>query len=387
MGIVTPLFADTDSDKKIIGLLLQIIDPEISLFPLVSSWPTETKTAETLIIRAEGDSVLFLNELRHKKNTAMVLKVSVTKTNIPAVRAVRGYSGIFEGTDYRGVPVLSYLSKIEGSNWFMVTKVDIDEALAPLQNSYTIIILTVLFFIFLSGITIAYLWKKQESSYFEEKYALQKSAEESAKKSLKEKEVLLKELNHRTKNNMQIISSLISLKASSLEDENHILSLTELQFKILAISLVHEKLQLSENLSVIDLKDYLSELILIIIKGFSDNQNKIELKLQLDNVDVNIDTAISCGLIINELISNSIKYAFPGGARGIIKVDLQEKDDQLVELRVADNGISYKEDALENTLGLKLFRNIAEGQLMAKVDVDKSEGVEYTILSGNQLNN
>lgn len=378
-GFVTPLILETDTAKKIIALVLLVIDPDKTLFPLILSWPTQTKTAETLICRIDGDSVLFLNELRHKKNTALKLRVSLNDTLVPAVRAVRGYKGIFEGSDYRGVPVLSHLSKIDGSNWFMVTKMDTEEVLDPLYRSSLLILALVIIFISTSGITIAFFWKKQESKYFEEKYALQKSAEESAIRALNEKGVLLRELNHRTKNNMQIISSLIGLKASSLQNETHIAALNEIKYKIHAISLVHEKLQQSEDLSIINLKEYLSDLAFIISKGLSDDQEKIEMILLMEDINVNIDTAISCGLIANELISNAIKYAFPNNEKGFIKLELKQRPDGKILLRISDNGVGFKEDSFEDKLGLKLCMTIAEDQLTANVDINKTEGVCYSI--------
>lgn len=382
IGVITPLILKRGRDEKIIGFLLQIVNPKNSLYPLIKSWPTDARTAETLLIRVEGDSILYLTELLHKRNTEMNFKVSINKTEVPAVRAVKGYIGIFDGIDYRNIPVLAYVSNIQGSNWFMVTKVDYDEAMVPLDNYFLLLSSHVFVFILLSGIIIAYFWKKQQLLNIAEKYALQKIAEETAKKSLSEKEILLRELNHRTKNNMQIISSLISLKTSTFHDKERINALLEVKSKIMTIALVHEKLQHSANLSIINLKEYLTDLIYMIARSFTETSQNIKLQLELEEVKANIDTALACGLITNELISNSLKYAFPDNRIGFIKVVLKEINKNIL-YHIEDNGIGYKENDTEESLGLKLFRNIAEGQLGADIEENTDNGVSYRLTFKN----
>ena len=128
--IIVPLFLTNDrlsNNRELVGVLVLGLEPATFLYPLIQIWPTLSKTAETLILRKEGDNVLILNELRHQKNTALNLRIPLFRTDLPSVQAVLGKRGIFEGKDYRGVRVLSSIAVIPGTNWLMVTKVDKDE--------------------------------------------------------------------------------------------------------------------------------------------------------------------------------------------------------------------------------------------------------------------
>ena len=113
--VIAPL---VNSKGKIIAEVVLRVDPENYLYPLIQTWPSPSQTSETLLLRKEKDNVLFLNELRHIKNTALKLKIPLTKKDVPAVVAVEGYTGEFEGIDYRGAEVLAYLSSVPGTNWF-----------------------------------------------------------------------------------------------------------------------------------------------------------------------------------------------------------------------------------------------------------------------------
>jgi PAS domain S-box-containing protein len=122
------------SSSEPIGALLLKIDPERFLYPLIQSWPTPSRSAETLLVRREGNDVVYLNELRHRKGTAIKLRLPIARTELPAVRGALGYAGTFEGVDYRGVPVVAVTRGVPGSPWFVVAKVDREEVLAPLRQ-------------------------------------------------------------------------------------------------------------------------------------------------------------------------------------------------------------------------------------------------------------
>jgi len=209
-----------------------------------------------------------------------------------------------------------------------------------------------------------------------------KLAEEKIKSALKEKEVLIRELYHRTKNNMQVIYSLLGLKGATVEDEHTRTILEDMGNRIQTIALVHQKLYQSKNLSRIDLKEYITDLTKLIMESYSSSEKNVKLSLDLESATVLIDTAIPCGLIINELISNSFKHAFPNGRKGEIKVHLSRHEQDVIELRISDNGIGIPESVnlLDgDTLGIQLFRNIAEEQLNGEVHFNYKDGVSYTI--------
>jgi PAS domain S-box-containing protein len=208
-----------------------------------------------------------------------------------------------------------------------------------------------------------------------------KKVEETIKSSLREKEVLLRELYHRTKNNMQVISSLLGLKAADVNDEKTTSILEDMKTRIQAIALVHQKLYQSQNLSRVNIRDYVTDLINLLKASHLVDNKRISFKCELDDINVLIDTAVPCGLIINELITNSIKYAFPGKNKGVISVIFKRIEGDLIELSVSDNGIGLDGSNPEENynLGLKLFHIIAEDQLQAETELDTSKGLSWTI--------
>jgi len=147
-----------DNNHLPIAVLIFRVDPEKYLYPLVRSWPMPGKTSETLLVRKDGNDVLFLNELRMQKNTALKLRIPLTHTGIPAVKAVLGYRGTFEGDDYRNVPVVSYIGPIPDTPWFMVAKVDKSEIYAELK--YRAVVITIFTFVLIvfviTGISLIY---------------------------------------------------------------------------------------------------------------------------------------------------------------------------------------------------------------------------------------
>jgi PAS domain S-box-containing protein len=209
-----------------------------------------------------------------------------------------------------------------------------------------------------------------------------KQSEEKLKAALKDKEVLLRELYHRTKNNMQVVSSLLGLKGETVVENETKEMLMDIGNRIQAIALVHEKLYQSKNLSWIDLKDYITDLATLLLQSYNSKERKIKLTFELESRNVLIDTAIPCGQIIIELISNSLKHAFPNGGGGEITIGLSSIEKDLIELRVSDNGIGipdYSELTDGKTLGIPLFRNIVEGQLQGDISYNMENGVSWTV--------
>jgi len=152
---------------KRIGALILRVDPAKFFYPLIQNWPTPSRTAETLIIRQEGDSVLFLNNVRHRENTAMKMKEPLTNTKLPAVMAVTGKIGTVEGEDYRGKPVLAALRKISGTSWYMVSKIDTDEVYAPIKKLFRIVALLALLLAGVAAGAVGIIWYRRRNQYLE----------------------------------------------------------------------------------------------------------------------------------------------------------------------------------------------------------------------------
>lgn len=209
-----------------------------------------------------------------------------------------------------------------------------------------------------------------------------KQAEERAVTSLREKEILLREIYHRTKNNMQVICALIDLQSEYSKDEQVLKLFKATEVRIKAMALAHEKLYQSKNLSRINLKSYIEDLSERTFKAYQMDREKISLKIIADDVSLSIDQAVPFGLVINEIISNSLKHAFPDNSEGEVKIKLCSTDNGEIELRVADNGIGMPKDfdiSNTNTLGLQIITNLVRNQLKGKVDVGPENGVEYLI--------
>ena len=209
-----------------------------------------------------------------------------------------------------------------------------------------------------------------------------KLAEDKIKASLREKETLLKEIHHRVKNNMQIVCSLLNHQAQYIKDKNVIDIFTESQNRIMSMSLVHEKLYQSKDLAKIDFSDYLNELVANLIQSYVENSGKISLNMNIENIQLDIDLAIPCGLIANELVTNSIKYAFPAGRKGKIKIVFRKTDEDMLELLIGDDGIGFPLDMdfrKTGSLGLHLVTILAEHQLHGEIHLNRNEGVEFLI--------
>ena len=194
-----------------------------------------------------------------------------------------------------------------------------------------------------------------------------RAARETASEStaeLSEKEALLKEVHHRVKNNLQIISSLLSLQASASSDPEAVTALKESEARVRSMALVHEKLYQSHDLSNIDLGDYLADVAGNIVRSFDRTGDTITLEVDAAPLIIDADKAVSCGLIANELISNAVKHAFPGGRRGTIGIELSESADGEATFIVHDDGVGMPADtdwAHTDSLGLQLVPQLARG--------------------------
>jgi len=200
--------------------------------------------------------------------------------------------------------------------------------------------------------------------------------------SLQEKEVLLKEIHHRVKNNLQIVYSLLRLQYRRVTDEKAASILLESQNRIKSIALVHEKLYRSDDLAHIDLSQYIPSLVNSLFSSYNTRSNAIQLKIDIEPILLDIDTAIPCGLIINELISNALKYAFPAEQTGEIAISLHTTTDRNLTLTISDNGIGIP-PTLDLTkidsLGLKLVNDLVH-QLEGRITRHGSHGTAFEIM-------
>ena len=203
-----------------------------------------------------------------------------------------------------------------------------------------------------------------------------RKAEEQIKSSLKEKEVLLKEIHHRVKNNLQIVSSLLNLQGAEIEDPTASQKFRDSQDRVKAMALIHERLYQSSDLAKIDFAGYVRSLTGHLLRSYKVDTNAIRLILEVDSVPMNLDVAIPCGLMINELVSNALKYAFQQRGDNEIKIRFSEGNEGALRLVVRDNGIGFPENLNpeeSDSLGLKLVRTLTE-QLGGRVQYRNQNG-------------
>ena len=507
IGVVAPLFAGNGQTQQPLGAVVLVSDASQFLYPLIQSWPVPSQTAETLLVRRDGDDVLFLNDLRHQQDVAFKLRIPLSRTDVPAVMAVLGKEGVAEGKDYRGVEVLSVILPIADSPWFMVAKVDAAEAFAVWRFSSVLILALLLGFVALAGAAGLVVWQRNQKAHyrtlFQSEAALRASverhsitlkaigdaviatdgqgrvellnsvaealtgwkneetrgkpleqvfcivneetrdnvenpvarvlreglvvglanhtlliardgterpiadsgapirdeqgnitgvvlvfrdqtekrrAEEQIKASLLEKETMLKEIHHRVKNNLQVISSLLALQSSYLQDEKAKELFRNSIDQVKTMANIHTMLYKSEDLSRVDFGGFIRDLAGRLQQSYGIAGSRVEIHVNVSDVSLTIETSIPCGLILNELVSNAIKHAFPEERGGEVNISMTTAGEQFV-LTVQDNGIGFPEAVdFQNTksLGLDLV-NLLVGQINGTIDLQVDGGTTLTI--------
>jgi len=253
-------------------------------------------------------------------------------------------------------------------------------------------------YIFIAGLVIAILFvgliynryrlKKRSNLILEQKQAEINAQNELLKKILDEKEWLLREIHHRVKNNLQIVISLLNTQSAYLDNEDALVAIRNSQNRMHAMSLIHQKLYQSNNLAEIDMKWYIKELVEYMVECFG-TERRIKFELDTDEVRLDVAQAVPLGLILNEAISNTIKYAFPNGRSGIVKIAFLEKVNKECRLIIADNGVglpaNFNPEDTES-LGMSLMNGLTD-QLNGKIEMWNDEGLtlEVSFIRHNEL--
>ena len=196
--LLAPLIVSLGQDSVVTGVILLQIDPHRFLYPLTQSWPTPSCTSETLLVCRDGDEVLYLNDLRHRKGTALTLRLPLNDNRLPAAKAVRGESGVIEGLDYRGVPVLASIRSVPDSPWFLVSKADIDEIYAPIRERAWQVSLFTVMLIAGMGIGLALIWNRQQRAVLQRSHdELESRVKERTEQLVKANEAMQAEIGER----------------------------------------------------------------------------------------------------------------------------------------------------------------------------------------------
>ncbi len=208
--------------------------------------------------------------------------------------------------------------------------------------------------------------------------------ENKLQRSLNEKQVLIKEIHHRVKNNMQIISSLIRMQTRSAENPEVIDNLITSQNRVQSMAIIHEKLYQSDDFTSVNLNNYITQLIGQLANTFGNSLSKIRFENDVDRINLNINLAVPCGLIINEIISNSIKYAFPGENKGIIRTTFKKSNENYI-LTISDNGIGLPENfdyRKCKSLGMQIINTLTQ-QLHGSLETISDNGLTYVLTFDN----
>jgi PAS domain S-box-containing protein len=207
-----------------------------------------------------------------------------------------------------------------------------------------------------------------------------KVAEENLRTSLQEKELLLRELHHRVKNNMQIISSLLSLQSQHIKDDRDLKIFESSQNRVKTMALIHEEIYSSQNFTHINLHDYLRNITKELLTFHIGDPRRVKLTFKVEDVKMELETAIPLGLLVNEIVANSVVHAFPNNRKGEIKVVLRREGDEFT-LRISDNGVGIPDNVefeKAETLGFQLIKNLAK-QLDGQLELQKDNGTIFTL--------
>jgi two-component sensor histidine kinase len=197
--------------------------------------------------------------------------------------------------------------------------------------------------------------------------------------SLEEKEALLKEIHHRVKNNLQLISSLLNLQAARIADPAVAELFADSRNRVRSMALVHENLYRAGNFARISMEAHIQNLCAHLIRAYGGHSRTVELVTDIEDLQLDIDRAVSCGLIINELVSNALKHAFPGGRAGRITVALSLLDEKRCALTVSDDGVGLPSGYGDrDSLGLQLVQDLTQ-QLRGTIAVSHDKGTSFTI--------
>jgi two-component sensor histidine kinase len=208
-----------------------------------------------------------------------------------------------------------------------------------------------------------------------------KRTEAQIKAQLQEKDVLLREIHHRVKNNMQVISSLLNLQSRQIKDPDVLEMFKESQRRIRSMALIHERLYQSSDLSLIEFSQYLRNLATHLFHSYQVDASRVQLKIEAEEVHLNINTAIPCGLIVNELVSNALKHGFPEGRTGELRIELHRAEGAGYALKVRDDGVGFPEGLdfrKTETLGLQIVNTLVE-QIEGRLELNRDKGTDFRL--------
>jgi signal transduction histidine kinase len=354
-----------DKNNFVIAVVILRVNPENFLYPLIKEWPVPSKTSETLIVRREGGNVLYLNDLNHQGGASLKFTIPLTRKEVPAVQAVLGRKGFFEGVGYQGTNVLSYLSPVIGTPWIMVAKIDNSEIYAELYSKeIAAVLFTVLLILCLSGGIVWFYHYRQRNIY------LQYSEQQD--KLIATKDKFFSIIAHDLKSPFVGLLSLTELMADKTEN----FSLAEFaEFSKSLNETACNLYKLLENLLEWAMlqngsinftpKDFdLSKMISQGINTINQRalQKRITIINKIDNSQKVYADEKMISTVLRNLLSNAVKFTHQNG---MVTISAKEIEDQMIEIFIKDSGIGMPKSIVEKLfeLGEKTGRQGTDGEL------------------------
>ena len=358
LDLYTPLLQEDEAGSSVIGIMVLRIDPYKYLFPLIQSWPTPSRSAETLIVRREGDRILFLNELRHREGSALALSAPLDASQLPAATGASRRKGVAEGIDYRGVPVLAAFCPVPNTPWIMVAKVDTEEIYAPIRERARITFIIVLLLMAIAGTGVSVGWKHQATQFYRrqleaerERQVLAQQAREQAEEASRMKDEFLAIVSHELRTPLNpILGWAYNLRMGGVEPdllqegletiERNARIQSQLVEDLLDVSrIITGKLHL--NVQPVHLQSVIEAAVESVHPAAQAKRIELALHFDPDIPQVAGDPGRLQQIFWN-LLSNALKFTPEGG-----RVDVRlKKTDSHVEALVIDSGEGIPSDFL-----------------------------------------
>jgi len=345
---------------------------------------TEAKMNQQAAIQQQAKLESIFNSTENMMMWTLDHKYVITSTNINFVKHMKE---LFDESLNFGKPFMTIIKKLVNKDLYQGQLDLIKKAFKGKPQQFEVPLLdkrgdNVWLQFFLNPVYLEE-GELQEISCIAYDITERKEIDRKIRDSLKEKEVLLQEVHHRVKNNLQVISSILNLQSSYVKDENTLDILKESQNRIKSMSFIHESLYQTTDFSSIEFTQYIETISRNLIHSYSYTTGPVELDTDFDTIYLSIDQAIPCGLIVNELVSNALKYAFPeidGNRTNTVKLHVKQNKGT-ISLLVADNGVGLPDDFKHeesDSLGIQLVYTLSE-QLDAKLDVNSDNGASFLI--------
>jgi signal transduction histidine kinase len=355
-AVVAPIWTKGAGGGKLLGALMLVINADDFLYPLIQSWPTASPSAETLLVERQGDDVVFLNELRHRKGTALTMRIPIHRAEVPAVMAALGREGVVTGTDYRGVKVVSFLARIPESPWCIVAKVDAAEAFARLRAESAMFLTLLVVLVVMLLILGTLLWQRAKfrlaMAADRERQQMEQTLrqhDESHRLELQTKDTLLSHVSHELRTPMAVIHQFSTILADGLAgpttaDQQHYLKIilaNATQLEAMINDLLESVRAKTGKLAIEPAAFSLAALVAEMIKSYRPAAELHQVTLRADvapDVPAVWGDARRVRQVFGNLLENALKFT-PARGSITVRADRPESEPGFVRVSVADTGI------------------------------------------------